>query len=111
MTDKRFHFRKDLPAEGMVANATGSTWTTIRLLDLSKGGIGFMCPSDIPVGGVRMVRFRLPSPDQWQIGAVVKIIYCVKHRLLGGYRLGAEFSHLDDDGRVRIACFVETTQD
>lgn len=70
-----------------------------------------MCPSDIPVSGVRMVRFTLPGLNQWQIGAVVKIIYCVKHRLLGGYRLGAEFSHLDDDERVRIERFVETTQD
>lgn len=102
VTEKRIHLRKALQGEGIIADAAVRSWQPIKLLDISLSGIGFLCPAELPANAVRMVRFSLSDGRSGEIGATVRIAYCVKHSLLEGYRVGAEFKKIEPEHVERI---------
>lgn len=105
--EKRINVRRSLATAGEIADALGAHWITIRLNDLSQGGVGFLCAQEIGVGSVRMLRFILPDAPNQPIRAVVKVAYCVKHSLFDGYRLGGQFvGALADEDLARVEVFL-----
>lgn len=106
VSEKRIRLRKALQVEGAIADPLGNQWFPIKLLDISESGLGFHSRTALPDGNARMLRFTLPLNPPVDVAATVKIVYCTKHSLLEGYRVGAEFRKLDPEHRARIAELV-----
>ena len=105
-SEKRICLRKALQGERSIAEPLGNNWFPIRLLDIPGSGIGFHCRTAVADGSARMVRFTLQSDPPIDVSATVKIIYCSKHTLLEGYRIGAAFRKMDAEHQAQISRLV-----
>lgn len=110
INDKRRHFRKSLQAQAAVADILGNTWTKIDMLDISGNGAAFISAEEYLPGAARMLRFQLPENAK-RISAACKIVHCVAHPYLRGYRVGVEFVRIDEQDLVAVNAFVSATTD
>jgi CheY-like chemotaxis protein len=75
-----------------------------RVLNLSVHGLLLECTEEVQVGDDLKLRFELPGGGRVSgTGTVV--------RQAEAQRYGVELTHIEDDGRVRIKRFVESTSD
>jgi c-di-GMP-binding flagellar brake protein YcgR len=104
--EKRVHLRKALQTEGWLADALGNTWAPIKLLDISLGGIAFIGTEELAVDSSRIFRFHLPN-DGRLIKFVGRIANCHAHQYLAGFRVGAQFTRIDNNDLNLIQQFIE----
>lgn len=104
--EKRVHLRKALQTEGWVADPLGNSWTVIKLLDISLGGIAFIGPEELAVDSSRIFRFHLPN-DAKLINFIGRIANCNRHQYLAGFRTGAQFTRIDNVDLGLIQQFIE----
>jgi c-di-GMP-binding flagellar brake protein YcgR len=94
--EKRAYLRKKISTEGHMADAVGENWFSIKVFDVSQGGLGFLSTQQVNPGSLRLVTVVLKIDDEAQVlRTTVKIAHCVRHTLFDGYRIGSEFIELD----------------
>lgn len=105
MQEKRAHKRKLLLAEAVIADASGSAWSTIVLLDISSIGVAFASAQIMERDDIRMLRFCLPGSPR-RHDAAVCVVHSSSAGVPSGYRVGAKFSAIDPATLELIADFV-----
>lgn len=110
VTEKRMHFRKSLRADASIADVLGNTWSPITFLDISRNGVAFICPDELPTGSSRMMRFHLPN-NRKRINTICKVVHSAAHSYLPGFRIGAEFVRIDTADVELIEHFIANASD
>lgn len=104
--ENRVHLRRSLETEGWVAEPNGQSWKEVKMLDLSKGGIGILGPEPMKGGSSYRFSFHLPgSPKMIHFDG--RVTHCLPHPFLAGYRIGMQFQHIDSADLAMIEWFVD----
>lgn len=106
MDEKRAHQRQLM--QGMAHSGSGSPedWLPVILLDLSVSGVSFTRVTELPIGTLRALRFRLPDNNVLhQVG--INVVHSTTGGVPSGYRIGATFAALEPKTENAILAFLE----
>ncbi|MGZ3254130.1 MAG: PilZ domain-containing protein [Burkholderiaceae bacterium] len=105
MKEQRQHIRKELTASALIANATGSDWKPVTLLDISVGGAAFSTSERVIVDTTRLVNITLPNEDK-PIPLSAKIVN--RSPMGTAFRVGIKFFNADPTAIEQIRHYIET---
>lgn len=103
--ERREHLRKLLAVEARIAEVETSNWTTMRLFDVSKAGIGFIHPQPLELNKLYSIEFRLPDSDV-TIACIAIALHCAELKDKAMFRIGARFVWITEDDAERISDYV-----
>lgn len=108
MQEKRAHIRRLMREDAVLADATGNARHPVVLLDISRLGVSFTSPQELPGGSRHMLDFRLPGSPELQ-ETVVQVVHSTSAGVPAGFRVGARFVHIADETTEQIVQFVSNT--
>ena len=103
--DKRAHRRLALEIDAWVCEAISGVWQPIRMLDISVGGAGLVVPQQLDVGAHYAFQFQIPDQAE-RIHMIGRVMYCVPHSYLGGFRTGVKISKIEARDHAAIARYT-----
>lgn len=105
MEEQRAHARKMMHEQAFLADASGTVWAPVIVLDISLRGLSFANPEALMSGALHQLRFGLPgSPTRHH--TVVQIVHQSTSGVPAGFLVGAMFVTIDADTSKQIADFV-----
>jgi hypothetical protein len=109
--EKRQYQRKLLQADAQIADLMMRSWTPIRLIDISAGGVAFATAESVAIDDIRTIEFSLPGCPA-RIRCEIKVANMLVNRLqedlaLGKYRIGATFDRIEASDVASIEQFVK----
>lgn len=108
MQEKRAHIRRLMREDAVLADASGNARHPVVLLDISRLGVSFTSPQELPGGSRHMLDFRLPGSPGLQ-ETVVQVVHSSSAGVPAGFRVGARFVHITDETAEHILHFVSNT--
>jgi c-di-GMP-binding flagellar brake protein YcgR len=106
--ERREHERKPLRMEAHLL-PPGQPRFSVRLIDISEGGLRMACSVNPPLMSVSVIRMPVPSPDRTAaslIEARVQIINSIYTQAEDGFRVGLKFLDLPAATQKIIADFL-----
>jgi c-di-GMP-binding flagellar brake protein YcgR len=80
---------------------------SIRVIDISLGGIGFVANLNLPQGNAFQVEFTIPEGVEFAaIKTQIRIMNSCYSKQYNGFRVGAEFLELDSLSEKLIALYL-----
>ncbi len=82
---------------------------TVTLVDLGVGGLGFVAKQELPQNTELEVSFLLETKGQGniEIKASGKVVYCFPQGDFATYRVGLEFTKIEDTTKALISEYVK----
>jgi hypothetical protein len=102
MEDQRADTRKLMFEDAAIADASGTGWAPVVLLDISQTGVAFASAHALDSGASHVLRFRLPGSTQ-RHEAVLSIVRSTRAATRAGYRVAARLAAVDAETAVLIA--------
>ena len=102
---RREHVRRllEVPASAR-KTASPHSWK-VRLIDIGRGGVGFVTETAVEVGDEVVLSFLLPNRNA-VTELLARIVYAAPLDRPGWYRIGARFAALSDETASDIVDFV-----
>ena len=106
MKEQRAHVRKLMHEQAYLADASGTSWAPVVLVDISLTGISFASPTPIISGELRVLQFRMPGSPLLH-RAQIHIVHHSRSGVPLGFKVGARFEEIGADTRDAIAGFLD----
>jgi c-di-GMP-binding flagellar brake protein YcgR len=106
--ERREHERKPLRTEAHLL-PPGQPPFSVRLIDISEGGLRISCSVNPPLMSVSVIRMPVPSPDRLGgsvIEARVQILNSIYAQAESGFRVGLKFLDLPAATQDIISAFL-----
>jgi c-di-GMP-binding flagellar brake protein YcgR len=106
--ERRHHERKALRVSGQVL-IPAQPPMEVRIVDLSRGGMGLVAPINMPAKLVCMVRASLPLRPSGSVVLEVqaKVVHCVLSSAHSGFLAGLQFERLTPAAEAAIKKYLQ----
>jgi c-di-GMP-binding flagellar brake protein YcgR len=91
--ERREHERKPLRTEAHLL-PPGQAPFSVRLIDISEGGLRISCSVNPPLMSVSVIRMQVPRPDRTGMSLIearVQVLNSIYARAEDGFRVGLKF--------------------
>jgi PilZ domain len=106
--ERREHERKPLRTEAHLL-PPGQAPFSVRLIDISEGGLRISCSVDPPLMSVSVIRMPVPNPERTGmllVEARVQILNSIYARAESGFRVGLKFLDLPSATQNIISAYL-----